>query len=97
MLSWLKSKFTSLSQPTSSLGSAIKNQDLTLGLEVQLAPSGSCSSSPGISLELEGMPLQILPPPESTSELLFTKEQLKLQDFETGSSVLPLTTGDQVP
>lgn len=34
----------------SSLGSAIKNLDFDLTLEIPLEPSGSCSSSPSILL-----------------------------------------------
>jgi hypothetical protein len=70
---------------TSQLANALKNQGLTLKLEIPLAAaSDSCSSCPKISLELDGAPL-----PTSTLESpisgIFTKEQLKAQDSETGS------------
>lgn len=76
---------------TSLLDNAIKNLDLTLTLEIPLAaPSESCSSSPSISLALDGIPLPTLQQPPSISGT-FTKDSL------TGSLPSPDTTGDQVP
>lgn len=45
------------SHEDSSLDSALRNLDLTLSLEIPLAPSESCSSSPSISLGPVSIPL----------------------------------------
>ena len=69
----------------SRLDSALKNQSLTLRLEIPLpAASDSCNSSPKISLELDGAPLPTSIQ-ESTISGTFTKELLEAQDSETGS------------
>ena len=75
----------------SSLDNAIKNLDLTLELEIPLGPSGSCSSSPSISLGPVTIPLGTSIQPPSISGV-FTKDSLM-----TGNSPSPGTTGDQVP
>jgi hypothetical protein len=81
------------SHQDSSLDSALKNLDLTLSLEIPLEPSGSCSSSPSISLGPVKIPLGTSTQ-EGPISGVFTKDQL---DSETGNSPLPLTTGVQVP
>lgn len=71
--------------------SAIKNLDLSLSLEIPLAPSGSCSSCPDISLMLDGMALPISKPEPSISPP-------SPSDLEgTSSSHWPGTIGDPVP
>ena len=76
---------------TSSRGSVGKNLEVDLTLEVPLEQLGLCNSNPSISLELDGTELPIS---KQQRDILlgFTKT-----DIETGSSALPLTTGDQVP
>jgi hypothetical protein len=68
------------SQQDSSLGSAIKNLDLTLSLEIPLEPLGSCSSSPSISLGPESIQLGTSTQ-EGPISGIFTKKELQ----ETGS------------
>jgi hypothetical protein len=78
------------SQKTSLLDSAMKNLDLTLELEVPLEPSGSCSSSPSISLgPVKIQPGTLGPAPSISGQ--FTKDSL------IGNSLSQDTTGDQVP
>jgi hypothetical protein len=78
------------SRETSSLDSALKNLDLTLELEIPLELSGSCSSSPSISLGPVKIPLGTSTQEQPISGI-FTKDSL------TGSSDSQDTTGDQVP
>lgn len=69
----------------SQLDSALKNQDLTLGLEIPLpGASDSCSSSPKISLGLGSIQLEISKKEQPISGT-FTKEQIEAQDLETGN------------
>jgi hypothetical protein len=75
------------SRITSLVDSAIKNLDLTLTLEIPLGQSESCSSSPSISLELDGTPLPTLGPQPDILPA-FTKSSL------TGSALSLPTTGD---
>jgi hypothetical protein len=81
------------SRQESSLVSALKNLDLTLELEIPLGPSGSCSCSPVISLGPVKIPLGTSTPQGPISGN-FTMEEM---DSEIGSSLLPPTTGDQLP
>lgn len=81
------------SHEDSSLVSAMKNLDLTLTLEIPLGPSGSCNSSPSISLGPVKIPLGTSTQ-EGPISGVFTKDQL---DSETGNSLSQLTTGVQVP
>lgn len=74
----------------SSLDNATKNLDLTLTLEIPLAPSGSCNSSPDISLALDGTPLPISPRGPSILPP-FTKDSM------IGHLDSQDTTGDPVP
>ena len=76
------------SHEISLLANALKNQDLTLSLEIPLEPSESCSCSPRISLELDGTPLPTLRPPPNISGI-FTKDSM------IGSLDSQLMTGDQ--
>jgi hypothetical protein len=75
----------------SSLVSVIKNQDLTLELEIPLEPSGSCSSSLNISMGPVKIPL-------GTSTQagpicgVFTRDSI-----ETGNALSQDTTGDPAP
>ncbi len=75
----------------SSLASAIKNLDSTLELEIPLEPLDSCNSCLSISLELDGIPLEISKPGPSISGV-FGKDSL-----ETGNLDSQDMTGDQVP
>ncbi len=74
----------------SAVGSAMKNLDLTLTLEVPLGRSDSSNSCPSISLALDGIPLPTLPPPDNISGV-FTSDSL------TGSTHLQPTTGAPDP
>lgn len=76
------------SHEDSSLDSAIKNLDLTLSLEIPLAPSGSCSSSPSISLGPVTIPLGTSTQ-EGPISGTFTKDSM------IGSLDSQLTTSDQ--
>jgi hypothetical protein len=74
----------------SSRESGIKNLDLTLSLEVPLAPSGSCNLNPDISLG----PVKILSGISGQEECIlgnFTESSM------TGSLLSQDITGDQVP
>ncbi len=72
------------------LGSALKNLDLTLTLEIPLAPSGSCSSCHSISLALDGTPLPIFRPAPTISGV-FTKNSM------IGSLLSRDSIGDHLP
>lgn len=78
----------------SSVGSAIKNLDLTLELEMPIrGPADSSNSSPSISLEPVSTLLEILQPPPSISGV-FGKDSLHPSPLEeTGNSPSPPTTG----
>ncbi len=78
------------SPKTFLLDNVIKNQDLTLTLEIPLGQSESCNSSPSISLGPVKIPLATSTAPGPISGV-FTKDSL------TGNSPLLDTTGDQVP
>jgi hypothetical protein len=68
----------------SSADSAIRNLDLTLELEIPLpGASGSCSSSPEISLGPVKVPLGTSTR-EGPISGTFTKEQIEVPDSETG-------------
>jgi hypothetical protein len=76
------------SHETSLLANALKNQDLTLGLTIPLAPSESCSCSPSISLGPVTIQLGTSTAQGSISGV-FTKDSM------IGSLGSQLTTGDQ--
>jgi len=76
----------------SSVGSAIKNLDLTLELEIPLpGPSDSSNSCPSISVGPVQIPLGTCQPRPTISGV-FTRDQL---DSATGNSLSPPMTGDQ--
>lgn len=76
---------------TSSLGNALRNQDLTLELEVPLGASDSCSSTPSISLGPVKIPLGT-----STQPGLISPPSRK--DLEAiGNSDSQAMTGDPLP
>lgn len=70
--------------------SALKNLDLTLGLEIPLLPSGSCSSCPSISLGPVKVQLGTSTQPGPISGN-FTTDSL------IGNALSRDTTGDQLP
>ena len=76
------------SRMISQLDNALKNLDSTLTLEIPLEPSGSCSSSPSISLELDGVPLPTSIPEPSISPP--SREDL---EATTSSGSPPTTVG----
>lgn len=82
------------SSPDNSIKSAIGDLTLSVELCVPLpVPSESHNYSPSISLGPVKIPLKTSGPPGPISGV-FTKENL---DSETGNSLLPPTTGVQVP
>lgn len=86
----MKRKSSTASQETSFVASSTKNLDLTLSLEIPLAPSGSPSSCLNISLGPVKIPLGTCTPPGPISGV-FTEDSL------IGNSPSPDTTGDLEP
>ena len=75
----------------SLLGNAMKNLDLTLSLEIPLAPPESCNCSPSISLGPVSIPLGTSGPPGPISPP-------SAKDLAAiGNSPWLPTTGDPVP
>lgn len=74
----------------SVVGSALKSQDLTLGLEIPLGRSDCSNCSPSISLGPVSIPLR-------TSTRLGPISGVFTSDSLTGSTHLQPTTGDPDP